>query len=59
MFTILLMIGLAIYFFNKNDKKVVYARTDGKTHTSSTLDELKKRYHNSDIEDAEFRDFKN
>ena len=58
MFTILLMIGLAIYFFNKNNNKLVYVRTDGKTQTKSTLDELRDRYNNSDIEDAEFRDLK-
>lgn len=59
MFTILCIIAVAIYFFNKNDHKLVSVRTTGKSATKSTLDELKRRYNNSDIEDAEFRDFKN
>jgi uncharacterized membrane protein len=58
MLTLLVMVAIAIYFFNKNNNKFVYARTDGKTETRSTLDELKRRYQNNDIEDAEFKDFK-
>lgn len=59
MFTLLLMVAIAIYFYNKNNDKLVYVRTDGRNETKSSLEALKKRYHNNDIEDAEFRDFKN